>query len=78
MRKYRNNEMAEDEEKNERLVNNSVDKLLRMMVSHEENQIHEAEPNFSEAIHANVVSPDAVELKADVGQVGTTFTPRAC
>ncbi|KAI0274308.1 hypothetical protein BGY98DRAFT_1099095 [Russula aff. rugulosa BPL654] len=42
---------GEVEEKTERLVDNSVNKLLGMMVGHEKFQIHEAESNFSEAIH---------------------------
>lgn len=43
---------AEVEEKTERLVDNAVNKLLGMMVGHEDFQIHKAESNFSQAIHA--------------------------
>jgi hypothetical protein len=56
---------GEVDEKTERLVDNSVNKLLGMMVGHEKFQVHEAESNFSEAIHTvsesghYVVRPDA-------------------
>ena len=49
--KNRKAQGAEDEEKTKRLVRNSMNKLLKMVVGHENFQIHEAESNLSKAIH---------------------------
>jgi len=82
MESYRGmNKKAKDEEKTKRLVRNSVNKLLRMMVGHDTLQIHEAESNFSGVINAASVSLGMMpwcKPNAAVEQVGTTFTPRAC
>jgi hypothetical protein len=48
----RKEKKAEVDEKTERLVGNSVKRLIGMIAGHENSQIHEAEPNFSEAIHS--------------------------
>ena len=49
-----NGKVAKDKEKIGRLFDNSVNKLLGMVVGNEDFQINEAKSNSSEAIHAHL------------------------
>ena len=53
---------AKVDEKTERLVRESINKLLGMIVGHESLQIHEAEPNSVEAVHSVSESSGMVKV----------------